>query len=785
MTQSGECERDPAEAAGSAGEQPEDASGESIVAIVGLACRFPGAPDADTYWRNLCDGVESIGFFSDAELERAGVARRLLDDPSYVRAGGCLPDIETFDAEFFGINPREAEVMDPQHRLFLECAWEALENAGCDSERYDGRIGVLGGVGVNGYAMTNLLGRGALAGRVGALQASIRNRTDHLTTHVCYKLDLRGPGITVQTACSTSLVAVHLACQSLLNGECDMALAGGASLAIPHRTGYLYQEGGILSPDGHCRAFDAEAAGTVPGSGAGIVVLKRYEDAIADGDTVVALIRGSAVNNDGSNKVGYTAPGLDGQVEVIAEALGVANVDAQTIGYVEAHGTGTHLGDPIEIEALTRAFGAGADGKKFCAIGSVKSNIGHLDTAAGVAGLIKAALALEHGRIPPSLHYSRPNPQIDFDAGPFYVNAELSDWARAGTPRRAGVSSFGIGGTNAHVVLESAPAPRASSPGRPWQLLTLSAKSAAALEAATQNLAEHLKRPRGVGLADVAYTLQVGRRAFEYRRAVVCREDDAARTLETLDPARVYTATTQPNARPVTFMFPGQGAQHVDMARELYETEAAFREELDRCCALLEPELGLDLRQILHPAAAEGGHAAEQLQMTALTQPALFAIEYALARLWIEWGVRPESMIGHSIGEYVAACLAGVLPLPDALRVIAARGRLMQDLPPGGMTIVPMAEHDVEPLLTEELSIAAVNGPAACVVAGPFDALERLEKRLAAEDHVCRRLRTSHAFHSSMMEPMLADFARVLGTVRLAPPRIPYLSNVTGTWIEE
>jgi non-ribosomal peptide synthase protein (TIGR01720 family) len=785
------------------------------VAIIGLSGRFPGARNIDEFWENLRDGVETISFFSDEELKASGVDPALLDGPGYVKAHGAIDGIEWFDASFFGVNPREAGIMDPQHRLFQECAWEALEDAGYNPEKYEGSIAVFAGVGVPTYAMVNVFSNPSLRQSVGALQTSIRNRTDHLATQVSYKLNLRGPGVTVQTACSTSLVAVHLACQSLLGGECDIALAGGVTIAIPQKAGYLYQEGGILSPDGHCRAFDARAQGTVPGSGAGVVVLKRLGDALADGDCIHAVIKGSAINNDGSMKVGYTAPGVDGQAQVIAEAMAVGDVEPETISYIEAHGTGTNLGDPIEIEALARAFRDGADKKRFCAVGAVKSNIGHLDTAAGVAGLIKTVLALKHKQIPPSLHYEQPNPRIDFENSPFYVNTKLSEWKRGETPRRAGVSSFGLGGTNAHIVLEEAPdvsdvhavsaVPEleGSGGGRTWRALLLSARTNSALENATAQLADFLQGHSETDLADIAYTLQVGRKAFGRRRAVICRNGDAAVSLETLDPKRVYTGVQEARERPVVFMFPGQGAQYVNMGSDLYQVEPTFREHVDRCCELLKHQMGFDLRDVLYPTQDPTGEdwsgqdwpsqnwrgrdwieeAAEILKQTCVTQPALFVIEYALARLWMEWGVHPRAMIGHSVGEYVAACLSGVLSLEDALALVVARGQLMQSLPEGAMLAVPLSELDIQPLLTRQLSLAAVNGSATCVVSGPLDDVVELEGRLRERGLGCRRLNTSHAFHSQMMDPILDPFAEEVKKIKLSPPKIPYLSNVTGSWI--
>jgi len=754
------------------------------VAIVGLAGRFPHGKTLAEFWLNLVEGPTAVSFFTDEELRSEGIAKEVLNDPHYIKAKGMLDNIEWFDASFFGITPKEAEIMDPQQRLFLECAWTALEDAGYDSEQYDGAIGLFAGASINSYLLLNLFSNPGLVDRVGILQSSIPNRTDHLTTRSAYKLNLKGPAITVQTACSTSLVATHLACQSLLSYQCDIALAGGVTVSVPKKAGYHFQEGGVLSADGHCRPFDHKANGTVVGNGVGIVVLKRLADAIADGDEIHAVIKGSAINNDGSLKVGYTAPSLEGQVEVIAMAQAVAGISPDTISYIEAHGTGTTLGDPIEVAALNEVFRASTNRKNFCALGSVKANIGHLDVAAGVAGLIKATLALERGVIPPVLHFERPNPQIDLDASPFYINAKPVEWKSNGPPRRAGVSSFGIGGTNAHVVLEEAP-PRAKSGGsRPSQLLMLSASTSSALETATANLSAYLKENAAIDLADVAYTLAVGRRALRYRRVLVARDvGHAVQAMDGLDPRQVSTALQEPNNRPVMFMFPGQGAQFVNMGRELYETEPAFRAEFDRCAEQLRPHLGLDLRETLYPQTDAMTQKVEQLLQTAVTQPALFVTEYALAKLLIQWGVHPAGMIGHSIGEFVAACLAGVLSLPDAIALVATRGRLMQTAEGGEMLVVPLPESQVQALLGSDLSLASVNTPSLCVVAGPTAAVAKLDETLKAQDVSCRRLQTSHAFHSQMMDPILEAFRSEVNRVRLNAPKIPYVSNLTGTWI--
>ncbi|MDF5729365.1 MAG: aminotransferase class III-fold pyridoxal phosphate-dependent enzyme [Rhizonema sp. PD38] len=758
---------------------------DTAVAIIGMSGRFPKAQNLDKFWENLRNGVESISFLSDKELENSGIDSTVISDPNYVKCGGgILEDIELFDAAFFGYPPRQAEIMDPQHRLFLECASEALEAAGYNSQTFEGRISVYGGVSISSYFLSNLFSNPELLKSVGADQIRHSNRPDNLTTRVAYKLNLKGSAITVQTGCSTSLVAVHLACQSLLEHECHMAIAGGVTISSLQKTGYFYQEGGIASPDGHCRAFDAKAQGTVGGDGVGIVVLKRLDDALADGDCIHAVIKSSAINNDGSLKVGYTAPSVDGQAKVIAEALAMAQISPETVSYVEAHGTGTVLGDPIEIAALTEAFRASTNKKDFCAIGSIKTNIGHLDTAAGIAGLIKTVLALKHKQIPPSLHFENPNPKIDFANSPFYVNATLTEWKLNSIPRRAGVSSFGIGGTNAHVILEEAPVVEASGSSRSWQLLVLSAKTESALSITTNNLVEHFKQHLDLNLADIAYTLGMGRQAFDHRQIVVCQNlDDVMTVIETKDSQRLFTHFTEPCKRQVVFMFPGQGTQYVDMGLELYETEPIFREQVDKCCYFLKSHLGLDLRHILYPNKEQKEAATQKLKQTYITQSALFVIEYALAQLWMTWGIRPSAMIGHSIGEYVAACLAGVFSLEDALVLVATRGRLIQQLPSGTMLAVPLSEREIQPLLGEKLSLAAINGLDLCVVSGVEEAVDDLQKQLSEQGVESRCLHTSHAFHSQMMDSVMEPFQEQVSKISLNSPKIPFISNISGTWI--
>ncbi|PTL75143.1 type I polyketide synthase [Vitiosangium sp. GDMCC 1.1324] len=752
------------------------------IAIVGLSGRFPGARDLETFWDNLRRGADARRTLTDAEMDEAGVPRALRERPEWVRAAYVLDEATHFDAGLFGFSPREAELMDPQQRLFLECAQEALEHSGYEPERFTGAVSVFGSVSLSSYLLRALMRQPELLDTVGSYGLMLSNDKDYVATRVSHRFNLRGPSVTVQTACSSSLVAIHLACQSLLSGESDMAIAGAASVSFPQTSGYLYQQGMILSPDGYCRAFDEQAQGTVRGAGAGVIVLKRLSDALRDRDTVHAVILGSAVNNDGSSKVGYTAPSVEGQTAVISEAMAIAGVEPEDIQYIEAHGTGTSIGDPIEVAALNQAFGGKRVGAKRCALGSLKANIGHLDAAAGVAGVLKTVLALKNRLIPPTPHFQRPNPRIDFEGGPFYVAAEPRPWDGGGRMRRAGVSSFGIGGTNAHLVLEEAPAEQpATASKKPWHALTLSARSAAALDEATTRLAAHLERHPGVDIADVAYTLQAGRRTHEHRRAVLCR--DAAEARAALGDARRALAGSGTNLRrPVVFLFSGQGTQHPGMGRALYESEPVFRKHLDACADALKPHLGKDLREVLYPA--QGGEEAEALlRRTELAQPALFAVEYALAKLWMSLGIEPEAMIGHSLGEYVAACLTGVFPLEDALRLVAVRGRLMQSLPAGAMLSVHLTEAELTPLLPPGASLGAINGPALQVVSGTEEAVSALEKVLTGRGVEARRLHTSHAFHSAMMDPVLEAFTLEVSRLRLSPPKLPYVSNLTGTWV--
>jgi phthiocerol/phenolphthiocerol synthesis type-I polyketide synthase E len=750
------------------------------IAVIGMAGRFPGAKNIDELWGALCSGRELVSFFSDEELRESGIDSSIYSDPYYVRAAAILDNPEMFDAQFFKYSPREAQMMDPQQRLLLECAWEAVENAGYDTERYQGSIGIYAGASLSTYALNNELIDSFAAKDLATIMG---NDSNFLTTRVSYKLNLKGPSVTVQTACSTSLVAIHMACQSLLNQECDMALAGGACIRFPQKAGYIYQQGAIPSSDGHCRAFDEKADGTVFGSGAGVVVLKRLADAVKDGDNIHAVIKGSALNNDGHLKVDYTAPSVEGQSEVIVEALANAGVAADSITFIEAHGTGTSLGDPIEVAALTKAFRNYTDRKGYCVIGSLKTNIGHLDTAAGVASFIKAVMALKHKTIPPTLHFQKANPEIDFENSPFYVNNQLMDW-EAPKPRRAGVSSLGIGGTNAHVILEEAPAAKGSGKSRPGQLLLLSTKTDTALETATKNLVEHLKSHRDINLADVAYTLQTGRQAFNHRRMLVCQDnEDAIKTLSEPDNKRVISTTSDATQREVVFVFSGQGSQYVNMGLDLYRNEPVFREEMDRCFEIWRSRLNIELGDIIYPGGPVTEEASEKITQTRYTQPALFTIEYALAKLWMSWGIKPAAMVGHSIGEYTAACLAGVFSLEDAIKLVGARSQLMQEMPDGLMLAVFLSENELRPILNEELAISVINLPSLCVVSGEKEAVADLRNQLSSKNIICRNVRTSHAFHSRMMDPVINAFAEQVKQVRLNKPQIPFVSNTSGTWI--
>ena len=754
---------------------------DTDIAIVGMAAHLPGAGDIAAYWANLAAGVESIRVLTEDELLAAGESPARLRKPNYVPAAAVLEGFETFDADFFGFSQKEAAILDPQHRQFLEVAWEALENAAHPPESFKGAIGVYAGCGMGSYFYFNLCSNRDLVDDTGMfLLRHTGNDKDFLATRVSHIFDLKGPSINVQTACSTSLVAVHYAAQALLNGECDMALAGGVTVELPHARGYLYTEGEILSPDGHCHAFDHRAQGTVFGSGAGCVVLRRARDAIRDGDHIWAILKGSAVNNDGAAKAGYLAPSVDGQARCIAEAQAVAGVDAASVSYVECHGTGTYLGDPIEVAALTQAFRETTDAVGTCRIGSVKTNIGHLDTAAGVASLIKVALQLHHRQMAPSLGFEAPNPAIDFESSPFRVNDRLTDWQAP--VLRAGVNSLGVGGTNAHAVLEEAPARAASEDSIfPFQPLVISAKSKSALEAQAARLAAHLREHPEQPLADVAYTLKEGRRAFEKRRVIVAQShEEAARLLEGADTRQVFNHDYLGENPEVVFMFPGGGAQYAGMARDLYETEPVFADWMDKGLAVLEPQLDYSIRDLWLPAKGHEAAANEALKKPSVQLPLIMITEYALAKLYESWGVTPAALVGHSMGENTAAALAGVMSFEDCIGLVLLRGRLFDTIAPGGMLSVPMAEGDLRPHVTGDLDMASVNAPGLCVVSGPDAALKALAEKLVAEGVETQRVAIDIAAHSRMLEPILKPFGDYLRAIRLNPPQLPIISNRSG-----
>ncbi len=751
------------------------------IAVVGMAGRFPKASGIESFWSNLCQGLDCVTEFEKQQLIDAGLDADQVNNPAFVPKRASMEGVDLFDAALFGFSPKEAEAMDPQNRLFLECAWEALENAGCDPQRYPGPIGVYAGSSTNSYVLRAMNPK---ATSMTGYALTVLTDREYLTTQVSYKLDLKGPSFDVQTACSTSLVAAHLACQGLLSRECDMALAGGVSARVPQEGGYLYVDDGMNPPDGVTRAFDVGGRGPINGSGVGIVVLKRLEDALQDGDSIIALIKGSAINNDGSSKAGFSAPSVDGQAAAISEALGMADVDPATISFVECHGTATVLGDPIEVAALTKAFRGHTERSGYCAIGSVKTNIGHTDAAAGVAGLIKASLALQHRRLPASLHFEQPNPRIDFENSPFFVADKPIEFPADGTPLRAGVSAFGLGGTNAHMVLEEAPPAMPSGESRRNQLLLLSARTPEALNAAGENLVGHLEAHSDLNLADAAFTLQMGRRQLEQRRFVIAGSAaDAASALSQRDPKRVFGGAVADESPTVCFLFPGAGPQHLGMGRELYETEPAFRSEIDRCSKLLEPQLGFDLSRTLYPAADEEEAAGRRMERIRPALCGLFAVEYALSRLWMSWGVRPGAMIGHSQGEYAAACLAGVFSLEDALSLVCLRARLFEQMPSGAMLSVALGEEELTDLLGDDLSLGVINGPESCVLSGSLEAIDRAESQLAQRGVELRRPKVGLAAHSHLIDGIREEFLQAVRSMEMKAPEIPFVSNVTGTWI--
>ncbi|WP_081738878.1 hybrid non-ribosomal peptide synthetase/type I polyketide synthase [Mesorhizobium ciceri] len=767
---------------GSAGSRMEPKLDRNAVAIIGMAGRFPGAENVDQFWNNLVNGIESITDLDEQTLREAGVDPHTLRTPNYVRREAVISGVDLFDAAFFGISPKEAVWMDPQQRILLETVYQALDHAGYGArERAGDRVGVFAGVGANHYLADRELGRDLLDSE--KLQIRILNGSDFTTTRIAYKLNLTGPCVSVQTACSTSLVAVHLACQSLRSNECDMALAGGASISLPHGKGYLHQEGHILSPDGHCRAFDTKAQGTVRGSGAAAVVLKRLSDACRDGDYIWAVIKGTAINNDGAAKIGFTAPSADGQAAVIQAALTDADVSADTIGYVEAHGTGTYLGDPIEISGLTKAFRTQTAKKQFCAIGSVKTNIGHLDAAAGVTGLIKVATMLNKEVIPASLHFDTPNPNIDFQDSPVLVNKTRTAWSKGDAPRRGGVSSFGIGGTNAHAILEEAPPRTGEHASRRPHVFPVSAASRSAMTEMLRQLAGFMRRSDVQhSAANIAYTLQQGRAALRYRASFV--GSDPVELADQIDKAALQAGMTREvsSSEPrVVFMFSGQGGQQIGMGRELYEQEPVFRSAIDECAKWLSELAHVDFRALLYRKGKSNGEFEPQLEV--VMQPVIFATQYAMAKLFISWGIFPAAVIGHSIGEFAAAHIAGIISLPDAIRLTMKRGQLTSHVPAGGIVAVHLSPEELQPYWDERLSLAAINGPRRCLVSGPASEIAAFQKLLGAGSIASKRIHASHAVHSSMLDPILQEFRLHAEQVELHAPQMPFMSTVLGDWL--
>ena len=751
------------------------------IAVIGMSGRFSKSSNIDEFWENLKNGKELITFFTDEELLEAGVDSGLLKQENYVKARGILEGVELFDPYFFNYLPADARVMDPQMRIFLECAYEALENSGYAPDAYRGLVGVYSGASHNFYWEGQSLFAGVNEKSLTDIFQSYQLfDRDFLSTQIAYKLNLKGPAFNVQTACSTALVATHLACQALLSGEVDIALAGGVSVTLPQKAGYVYQPDMILSPDGHCRAFDSKAAGTIEGNGVGIVVLKRLEEAMADGDNIYAVIKGSAIINDGDRKAGFTAPSYEGQVDVLLSAQRAAEVDPESICYVEAHGAGTALGDPVEFRALKTAFKSSR--KNFCGLGSVKSNIGHLDAAAGIAGLIKSILVLYNRVIPPTLHFESPNPEIGLEDSPFYIANELKVLERGEYPLRAAVSAFGIGGTNSHLILEEAPPRDASSIPEEWNLLPLSAKTKGALNRMSENLKDYLEADKTGNLSDIAFTLQLGRNAYKERRIVIAgSHDEAIRALSDLEPPGVYSFSCTENDNKFIFMFPGQSSQYIDMGLGLYEKEPVFRRELDKCFSLLNSITGIDFLDVLYPTG-DRDEAGDRIFKNECSQPLIFSFEYALAKTLMAWGIEPYAMIGYSFGEYTAACLAGVFSLRDGLTLVSERGRLMGQLPAGAMLSIPLAEDKLRPLLPENISIAVVNGPS-CIVAGLQEDIEAFEKIMKSKRYLCMRVAVRHAAHCCGMDEIASEFFDRLKGITLEAPRIPYISNITGDWI--
>jgi amino acid adenylation domain-containing protein len=758
----------------------QNQTGKARIAVIGMAGRFPGARNVAEFWYNLNAGIESITTFQPHEIDPA-VPVEERSHPNYGRSRGVLADADKFDAEFFRINPREAKLIDPQQRVFLEVAYEAIQDAGYDPDRFPGEIGVYGGIGDNYYHINNVLDKKDLIQKVGSLTANVGNMKDYAATRVSYKLNLRGPSISLNTACSTSLVAVDQAVLGLRNHCCDIALAGACSIYVPQNAGFMHGPGLPFSSDGKIRPFSSDATGVMFSDGAGIVVLKRLEDAIRDRDHIYGVIIGSAINNDGLDKMSFFAPSAEGQTKVITKALKDAGVSPESLSFIEAHATGTLLGDPIEFEGLKAAFAPYTSKKGFCALGAFKGNIGHTDAAAGITGLIKALLSLKHKKLPPNINFKSPNPSIDLDNSPFYIPTQAVTLKALSHPLRAGISAFGFGGTNAHVIVEEAPESLPSSDSRPQQLILLSGETQAALERNTQELARHLQVHPQISLPDLAYTLSVGRKSFAYRSFILAQSVQEARDALQSDEKSIPNLAQR--KRPLAFMFPGQGTQSLNMGRTLYQKEAVFRQAVDTCADLLQPILNLDIRSLIHPSADRVNSAAEQLAQTCYAQPALFTIQYALAQFFLKLGVKPDALVGHSLGEFTCATVSGVLELKDALYLVAQRGRLMQGMAPGSMLSVNISEAEARSYVDANVDIAAINGPRQCVLAGSIERLHALQAEFEGKGIGCRLLKTSHAFHSPTVDAITADFTRLMESVSLKTPQIPYVSTMTGDWI--
>jgi amino acid adenylation domain-containing protein len=755
------------------------------LAIVGMAIRAPGARGPDELWEVIQTGRETIRALDPEALIARGAEPARVRAPEFVPAEGVLSDADQFDAAFFGYSDADAALMDPQQRLFLECAREALEHAGCDAARFQGRIGVFGGTGAPLHwlgPVANSL-RGVGGGELESYRARTLNAPDFLAPRVAFKLGLRGPAVTLQTACSTSLAAVHLARHSLLAGECDLALAGGVSLSSLTEAdqGYLRAEGGIGSVDGHCRPFDADASGMVKSSGVAIVALKRLSSALADGDTIHAVVRGSAMNNDGADKIGFTAPSEDGLAQVIQQAYEASFVDPGSVQFVEAHGTGTRIGDPTEVRALTRAFRRWTEQCGFCALGSLKANLGHLDAAAGAAGLIKATLSLAHEVIPKVAGFRTPNPLLDLPSTPFFVSDTSLPWPRTRSPRRAGVTAMGLGGTNVHVVLEEGPPVETGPSARPFQLLCLSGRTEAALAEIAQRLGAHLTSHPSLEIADVAHTLAVGRAQQGCRATIVCRDLSEARGALAPEgtPALLAPTRSASGARPVVFLFPGHGVQYMKMGLDVYEAEPVYRSEIDRCVEILRDAEHLDIEPLLLGQTPEVEGRLDEMKWA---QPLLFTVEYALARQLMAWGVRPAAMLGHSVGEYVAAVIAGVLSLEDALALVATRGRLMDTTPPGSMLTVFIDPRALTPYLDDGVAIATY-APGSIVLSGSVDAIAAARRRLDRDGIETSGVRVSRASHSPLMHAIRDPFRQRVAAVQLRAPAVPVVSNVTGKYL--